>query len=118
MILDHRGHCKLVDFGFAKRVRVTTSTLLGTPEYIAPEIIAYKPYGKKVDWWAYVWQLGVILIAAPLSYFVLSFFSFCYLERTLMVVLHPPNIGGGAKQPATSFFFGVSSNLTLPSNVC
>jgi len=53
VILDHRGHCKLVDFGFAKRVRVTTSTLLGTPEYIAPEIIAYKPYGKKVDWWAY-----------------------------------------------------------------
>ena len=53
ILLDFRGHCKLTDFGFAKRVHKTTATLLGTPEYIAPEVIAYKPYGYKVDWWAY-----------------------------------------------------------------
>jgi len=53
ILLDYRGHCKLTDFGFAKRVKAKTSTLLGTPEYIAPEVIAYKSYGYKVDWWAY-----------------------------------------------------------------
>ena len=31
--------------------------MLGTPEYLAPEIFLQKPYGKGVDWWA----LGVLL---------------------------------------------------------
>lgn len=42
--------------------------MCGTPQYLAPEIIALKAYGKPVDWWA----LGVIIyemVAGSLPFF-------------------------------------------------
>ncbi|XP_017020986.1 cAMP-dependent protein kinase catalytic subunit 2-like isoform X2 [Drosophila kikkawai] len=53
ILLDMRGYIKLTDFGFAKRVESRTSTLCGTPEYLAPEIVQLRPYTKSVDWWAF-----------------------------------------------------------------
>eukprot|EP00316_Scyphosphaera_apsteinii_P024340 CAMPEP_0119298928 /NCGR_PEP_ID=MMETSP1333-20130426/1060_1 /TAXON_ID=418940 /ORGANISM="Scyphosphaera apsteinii, Strain RCC1455" /LENGTH=326 /DNA_ID=CAMNT_0007300173 /DNA_START=161 /DNA_END=1141 /DNA_ORIENTATION=+ len=52
LLLDADGHCKITDFGFAKKVEYRTWTLCGTPEYLAPEIILSKGHGKAVDWWA------------------------------------------------------------------
>ena len=57
LLLDKIGHCKVTDFGFAKRVEYRTWTLCGTPEYLAPEIILSKGHGKAVDWWA----LGILM---------------------------------------------------------
>jgi serine/threonine protein kinase len=57
LLLDSEGHIKLADFGFAKRVPNLTYTLCGTPEYLAPEIILGRGYGRSVDWWA----LGILL---------------------------------------------------------
>lgn len=57
LLLDKDGHLKLADFGFAKFVPNLTYTLCGTPEYLAPEIILGRGYGKSVDWWA----LGILL---------------------------------------------------------
>ena len=58
IMLDERGHIRLIDFGLAKRGIAgsgeagDTKTLCGTPEYLAPEIIMRVGYGKAADWWA------------------------------------------------------------------
>ncbi|KAH8604347.1 Protein tyrosine kinase Protein kinase domain [Trypanosoma vivax] len=57
LLLDGKGHVKVTDFGFAKRVVDRTFTLCGTPEYLAPEVIQNKGHGKGVDWWT----MGILL---------------------------------------------------------
>jgi len=59
VLLNWKGHVKLCDFGFAKVVKSSESTytLVGTPEYLAPEIIQSSGHGQPVDYWA----LGVVI---------------------------------------------------------
>lgn len=57
VLLDSRGFVKLCDMGFAKFVVDKAHTLLGTPEYMAPEMIdPPHSHDHMVDWWA----LGVL----------------------------------------------------------
>lgn len=57
IIIDEDGYPKLIDFGTAKVVEGRTYTIIGTPHYMAPEVIAGKGYNHSAD----LWSLGVIL---------------------------------------------------------
>jgi len=56
VLLDSRGHVKLVDFGLSKdgvkAISGCTFSFCGTPEYLAPEIIEGVGHGTGVDWWS------------------------------------------------------------------
>merc|ERR1740123_1701446 len=61
VLLDARGHVRLTDFGLSKG-GVTlhakgAHSFCGTPEYLAPEILARRGHGRAVDWWS----LGALL---------------------------------------------------------
>jgi serine/threonine protein kinase len=54
------GMLKIGDFGFAKNLNSTSSllkTLVGTPAYMAPQILKEERYNYKCD----IWSLGVIV---------------------------------------------------------
>uniref|UniRef100_A0A0A9Y1E0 non-specific serine/threonine protein kinase n=1 Tax=Lygus hesperus TaxID=30085 RepID=A0A0A9Y1E0_LYGHE len=58
ILLDTAGHICLADFGLSKDISDEKAhTFCGTPEYLAPEIIAGKGHDKAVDWWS----LGILL---------------------------------------------------------
>lgn len=59
-ILLHNGKIKIADFGFSKSLRSPTDlaqTMLGSPIYMAPEVLNGDPYTMKAD----IWSLGVVL---------------------------------------------------------
>ena len=53
VLLDSQGYVKITDFGLSRMdvKQNEAKTICGTPEYLAPEILDKKGYGKTVDWW-------------------------------------------------------------------
>ncbi|XP_031426573.1 cGMP-dependent protein kinase 2 [Clupea harengus] len=67
LMLDADGYIKLVDFGFAKKMKCgqKTWTFCGTPEYVAPEIILNKGHSFSVDFWSLGILVFEILTGSP-----------------------------------------------------
>mmetsp|Transcript_29488 Transcript_29488/g.5330 ORF Transcript_29488/g.5330 Transcript_29488/m.5330 type:complete len:134 (+) Transcript_29488:179-580(+) len=57
IMIDEYGFPKLIDFGSAKIINGRTFTIIGTPHYMAPEIILGKGYSQSAD----IWSMGIIL---------------------------------------------------------
>ncbi|XP_059573752.1 serine/threonine-protein kinase PAK 4 isoform X5 [Alligator mississippiensis] len=61
ILLTHDGRVKLSDFGFCAQVNKEVprrKSLVGTPYWMAPELISRLPYGPEVD----IWSLGVMVM--------------------------------------------------------
>eukprot|EP01017_Pseudomicrothorax_dubius_P028935 TRINITY_DN3482_c0_g1_i1.p1 TRINITY_DN3482_c0_g1~~TRINITY_DN3482_c0_g1_i1.p1 ORF type:complete len:363 (+),score=90.27 TRINITY_DN3482_c0_g1_i1:133-1221(+) len=60
VLIDGQGYIRVTDFGLSKQGiegAQGARSVCGTPEYLAPEVLAKTGHGKPVDWWT----LGAIV---------------------------------------------------------
>jgi len=72
LLLTREGHIIMTDFGLSKEglhdKDDRTGTFCGTPEYLAPEVLEGKGYGKAVDWWSFGTLVYEMLTGLPPFY--------------------------------------------------
>ena len=58
IMIDNKGYIKLIDFGTAKNLQKDekTHTIIGTPNFIPPEVLLGKGYSFSCDYWS----IGVV----------------------------------------------------------
>jgi len=72
ILLTYDGHICMTDFGISKEGLLAedsrTATFCGTPEYLAPEVLEGREYGKAIDWWSLGTLMFEMLTGLPPYY--------------------------------------------------
>ncbi|MGH0161601.1 UNVERIFIED_CONTAM: hypothetical protein FKN15_078504 [Acipenser sinensis] len=109
-LLDEYNNIKIVDFGLSNTLKPESlslellNTQCGSPAYAAPELLAHKKYGPKVD----VWSIGVSMFAMLTGTlpFTVEPFNIKQLHQKMIngeISPIPPDISKGAVQFMLSF---------------
>ncbi|XP_058880763.1 hormonally up-regulated neu tumor-associated kinase-like [Acipenser ruthenus] len=109
-LLDEYNNIKIVDFGLSNTLKPEylslelLNTQCGSPAYAAPELLAHKKYGPKVD----VWSIGVSMFAMLTGTlpFTVEPFNIKQLHQKMIngeISPMPPDISKGAMQFLMSF---------------
>jgi len=68
IFLGLEGKIKLGDFGISRifdSIKTHTTSIIGTPYYLSPDLLKFKPYSLEAD----IWAIGCIL------------YELCFLKR-------------------------------------
>jgi cGMP-dependent protein kinase len=91
IMIDEKGYLKLIDFGTAVVLKDVTYTIVGTPHYMAPEVLLGKGYKFSADYWS----IGIV------AYEV--YFGKC-------------PFGAGAVDPMNVYKETLKNNLEIPNS--
>ena len=95
ILLDSHGHIRLTDFGLSKDSMEDgkTFSMVGSPYYMAPEIILKQGHWQAVDWWSLGILIYEMLFGLPPFYNRNTRLAY---EKLLTRELEFPQFGGGA----------------------
>jgi len=97
ILLSSSGNIKITDFGFVKHLENNdmSSTLCGSPLYMAPEVLKRQKYTSKVD----LWSMGIILyemITNTMPFMASNPLELLYVIETTKITV-PENISNECK---------------------
>jgi cGMP-dependent protein kinase len=64
-MIDEKGYLKVIDFGTSVIIKDFTSTITGTPHYIAPEVLLGRGYSFSADYWS----IGILAFEIYFNYY-------------------------------------------------